>query len=223
MGCGKTPYPSREQAQRRADVRTRADDEALRVYHCRGCDAWHITSQPERDFVTAPTDAQVDEEVLLRLRHAAARRRPSPQGPAIAESEVQAWTFTRVKASAHARRQALQRLHERGALVLEAGGTPQARITWVLPPEDHVDAAVLTGLRRALQARQHGNPLVGLALEEWIATWAFDRPPLPPAARRDAIARLLARGLLAVEDAGSERARVTWVAPQADAPAPRAP
>lgn len=213
MGCSKTPYPSREQVQRRVDSRSRAGEEGLRAYRCRRCRAWHITSQPERDFVGAPTEQEVEAELLRWLRHAAGTRRAARPATPIPVADLERWRPTRLKANSHARVKALERLVAQGLVRLEDEGTPAARVAWVLPSEEEIDSQVLHSLRRALHSRQHGNPLVVLDVEWWLERWISPVLDLDAGLRRAALERLSGRGAIYVEELGTPRARVIAVAP----------
>lgn len=213
MGCGKTPYPSREQAQRKVDARSRAGEEGLRAYHCRACRCWHITSQPERDFVGTPTEQEVEAELLRWLRRAASTRRHARPPTPIPVHDLERWRPTRLKVNAHARMKALERLVAQGLVRVEEAATPAARVTWVLPSEEEVDGQVLHSLRRALFSRQHGNPLVVLDVEWWLEHWISPVQDLDAGLRRAAVERLAGRGAIYVEELGTARARVIAIAP----------
>ena len=58
MICPKSGYPSERIAQEHLTKRVRQNRTLdLRVYHCRACGKWHLTSKPDR------YPPQPDEEV----------------------------------------------------------------------------------------------------------------------------------------------------------------
>ncbi len=49
MTCPKSGYPSERIAQEHLTKRVRQNRTLdLRVYHCRACGKWHLTSKPDR-------------------------------------------------------------------------------------------------------------------------------------------------------------------------------
>lgn len=212
MGCGKNPYPSREQAQRKANARMREGEEGLRVYHCRSCQAWHMTSQPDSGFVGTPTDSEVDEALLRWLRRVAGTKRHARPTTPVPVADLERWRPSLIKVNAHARSVSLQRLVAQGKVRLDSTDPQQPHVAWVLPSDEEIDAQVLHSLRRALLSRQHGNPLVVLDLEWWVREWASPVQDLEEDLRRASVERLAACGAIYVEDLGTPRARVIAVA-----------
>lgn len=82
----KVYYATKEQAAadlgavRAGQLARNAPKVAAGVYHCAGCDGWHLTSQPQvedreyRPWASRPLDAHDTQQAIRRLQGRMARR-----------------------------------------------------------------------------------------------------------------------------------------------------